>query len=181
MKRSIAMNSRPTFAPIYTGKNRHFVLVILVMVLFAATSFSAGTTAMASANTALQPPFQQALPPTISKVFLPDTVTQNGQVLLSFTISNPNSDPNPNVTLTGIQFTDSLPAGLIVAPPNQLNGNNCGGTLTATPGSSSISLSGGTIDPQVQLRPQPKSVQRMDPVASGSCFISVVLTATTVG
>ncbi len=175
------MNNRPTFAPICAGKNRHFALVILVMVLFAATSFSVGATATASANTALQPPFQQALPPTISKVFLPDTVTQNGQVLLSFTISNPNSDPNPNVTLTGIQFTDSLPAGLIVAPPNQLNGNNCGGTLTATPGSSSISLSGGTIDPQVQLRPQPKSVQRMDPVASGSCFISVVLTATTVG
>ncbi|HWX53888.1 MAG TPA: hypothetical protein VN176_04775 [Verrucomicrobiae bacterium] len=122
-----------------------------------------------------------AFPPTISKVFLPDTVTQNGQVLLSFTITNPNSDPNPNLTLTGIQFTDALPAGLEVASPNQLS-NSCGGTVTATPGSSSISLSGGSLGPAVQLRPQPKSFVRLaQPAASGSCFISVEVKATSVG
>jgi uncharacterized repeat protein (TIGR01451 family) len=121
-----------------------------------------------------------ALPPTISKLFLPDTVAQNGQVLLSFTINNPNSDPNTNMTLTGIQFTDALPAGLEVASPNQLN-NNCGGTVTATPGSTSISLSGGSLAPAAPLRPQPKSPIRRDPVANGSCFVSVEVKATSVG
>ena len=122
-----------------------------------------------------------AIPPAISKLFLPDTVTVNGTVLLSFAIINPNSDPNPNVTLTGLQFTDSLPAGVVVASPNQLS-NNCGGTVTADPGASSISLSGGSIGPAVQLRPQLKgAVRRLDPVASGACFISLVVQATTIG
>ncbi|HWZ43988.1 MAG TPA: hypothetical protein VNW97_10950, partial [Candidatus Saccharimonadales bacterium] len=122
-----------------------------------------------------------ATPPVISKLFLPDTVTVNGTTLLSFTISNPNSDPNPNVTLTGLQFTDSLPAGVVVASPNQLS-NDCGGTVTADPGSASISLSGGSLGPAVQLRPQLKgAVGRLQLVASGSCFISVEVRATTTG
>ena len=84
------------------------------------------------------------LPPTISKIFLPDTVAPDGTTLLSFTISNPNSDPDTDLTLNGIAFTDNLPAGLVIASPNELS-NDCGGTVTATPGSSSISLSGGTL------------------------------------
>jgi uncharacterized repeat protein (TIGR01451 family) len=129
-----------------------------------------------------------ALPPTISKLFSPDTITVNDQTLLSFTITNPNSDPNPNVTLTGIQFVDMLPAGVVVASPNQLS-NNCGGTVVATPGSSSISLSGGELGPAVGLRPQPKAPARsqasapirLQPAANGSCFVSVEVQATTAG
>lgn len=126
-------------------------------------------------------PVVDVIAPTISKLFLPDTVTVGGTTLLSFTIVNPNSDPNPNVTLTGVQFTDSLPAGVVVASPNQLF-SNCSGTVTADPGSSSVSLTGGSIGPQPQLRPQLKGlIGRKDPVAGGACFISVAVQANTSG
>ena len=126
-----------------------------------------------------------ALPPTISKLFLPDTIAQTGLSFLSFSINNPNSDPNPSVTITGVQFTDNLPAGLQVASPNQVT-SDCGGTVTATPGSSSISLSGGSIDPApASLRPVKKSktprLTQATPRAQGSCFISVAVTPTTTG
>jgi len=143
----------------------------------AATTIQAGVTGM---------------PPSINKLFLPDTVQVNGTVLLSFTIANPNSDTN--VTLTGIQFTDALPAGLVVASPNQLN-SNCGGTVTAVPGSSSISLSGGIVAPVVALLPARLPVLSIAPrqrasmpalsqsssAATGACFISVAVQATTTG
>ncbi|PWT87230.1 MAG: hypothetical protein C5B55_15125, partial [Blastocatellia bacterium] len=81
-------------------------------------------------------------PPTISKAFAPGTVVQNGSSTLSFTLSNPNT----NVSLTGIAFTDNLPTGLLVDSPNGLS-NGCGGAVTAVAGSSSISLSGGSLGP----------------------------------
>ncbi len=143
----------------------------------ATTSIQAGVTGM---------------PPSISKLFLPDTVRVNGTSLLSFTIANPNSDTN--VTLTGIQFTDALPAGMVVASPNQLN-SDCGGTVTAVPGSSSISLSGGIVAPVVALLPARLSLLSIAPrqrasmpvlsqslsAATGACFISVAVQATTIG
>ncbi len=144
------------------------------------TSTDAGTGNTSSASLTVT----AALPPTISKIFLPDTIAAGGQTLLSFTISNPNSDPNTNVTLTGIQFTDVLPAGVVVASPNQLS-NSCDGTVTATPGSGTITLSGGDLGPAVGLSPVRKvkalAPTRFDPTSSGSCFISVEVTAATSG
>src|SRR6185369_12239036 len=77
-----------------------------------------------------------------SKIFAPGTVVQNGSAVLNFTLSNPNT----HVSLTGIGFTDNLPAGLVVDLPNGLS-NGCGGTPTAVAGSSSISLSAGSLGP----------------------------------
>lgn len=120
------------------------------------------------------------LPPTINKLFLPDTVPANGTTLLSFTISNPNSDPQPNLTLTGIAFTDNLPEGLVIASANELT-NDCGGTVTAIPGSSSISLVGGTLAPAAQgLRPVLLMTQALAISAQGTCFISVKVQAPSV-
>jgi DNA-binding beta-propeller fold protein YncE len=79
-------------------------------------------------------------PATISKSFGAASIPLNGSTSLSFAIGN----PNPGTGLTSIGFTDNLPAGLVVATPSEAS-NDCGGTLTATAGSSSVSLSSGSL------------------------------------
>ncbi len=83
-----------------------------------------------------------ANPPGISKAFGGSTVPLNGSTSLTVTLSNPNA----NVTLNGVAFTDTLPAsiGMVVSTPNGLN-NQCGGAATATPGSGAVSLSGVSL------------------------------------
>ncbi len=79
-------------------------------------------------------------PPTIAKTFGAEVLPVGGTTSLQFTLTN----PNPTGTLTGVSFSDALPAGLVVATPNGLT-NLCGGTVTATAGSAVISLSAGSI------------------------------------
>jgi mucin-19 len=116
------------------------------------TSTNGGTGNTATANLTV------ATPPSITKAFGAAQIPLNGTTSLTFTITNPNT----NLALTGIAFTDNLPAGLVVATPNALN-NTCGGTATATAGSGSISLSAGTL------------------AASASCTVSVNVQGTTAG
>jgi hypothetical protein len=99
------------------------------------------------------------LPPTISKAFAPTSVTVGGASTLSFTITNPNNASS----LTGVGFTDTLPAGVVVSTPNALTGTCGGGTITATAASGSVSLSGATL------------------ASSASCTFSVSVTANTAG
>jgi hypothetical protein len=80
------------------------------------------------------------LPPVIADSFVPPAIGLGGTSTKSFTISNPNAVP-----LTGIAFTDALPAGLIVSTPNGVTGNSGGGTITAVAGSGSISLAGAIL------------------------------------
>ena len=115
------------------------------------TSTNGGTGNTASAKLSV------ATPVSISKAFGAASIPLNGVTSLTFTISNPNSS-----SASGIAFTDSLPAGLIVATPSNLN-NTCGGTATAVPGSGSVSLAGGTLG------------------ASSSCAVSVNIQGTTAG
>ncbi|WP_329106604.1 ice-binding family protein [Micromonospora sp. NBC_01699] len=98
-------------------------------------------------------------PPTIAKAFGDPTIPSGGTTSLDFTLTN----PNPSTPLTGVNFSDALPAGLVVATPNGLTGSCGGGTITATAGSSTISLTGATLP------------------ANGSCTFSVNVTATTSG
>jgi hypothetical protein len=72
-----------------------------------------------------------AVPPTIVKSFGAASIPLNGSTSLSFTINN----PNVSTTLTGVGFTGTLPAGLVVSTPNGLTGSCGGGTVTATAGS----------------------------------------------
>lgn len=98
-------------------------------------------------------------PPSISKVFGAASIPLNDSTSLSFTIVNSNATTG----LTGIAFSDTLPAGLVVATPNGLSGSCGGRAITATAGSNSISLSGAGL-------------------ASGSsCIFSVNVTGTTAG
>src|SRR5262249_28615872 len=96
-----------------------------------------------------------AAAPTITKSFGATSIPVGGTTSLTFTITNPNTSQ----TLTGISFTDPLPAGLWV--PNG-TASTCGGTVTTTaPGT--IAFSGGTL------------------AASGSCSFSVTVTGVSAG
>jgi uncharacterized repeat protein (TIGR01451 family) len=80
-------------------------------------------------------------PPSITKSFGTGSIAVGGSTSLTFTISNPNA----GAALSGVDFTDSLPAGLAVSTPNGLTGACGGGTITATEGASSVSLAGATL------------------------------------
>jgi uncharacterized repeat protein (TIGR01451 family) len=116
------------------------------------SSTEGGTGNTASANLTV------ATPPSISKAFGASTIPLNGTTSLTLTITNPNS----TVALTGVAFTDNLPAGLVVATPNGLV-NTCSGTVTATAGSGTVSLSGSTV------------------AASSSCTVVVNVQGTSAG
>jgi hypothetical protein len=97
-------------------------------------------------------------PPTIVKFFGAVSLPLGGSTPLSFTLDNPNA----TTALTGVGFTDVLPAGLVVSTPYVLVGG-CSGTITANPGSGVIGLAGATLGP------------------SSSCTFSVDVTGTTPG
>ncbi|WP_263357026.1 beta strand repeat-containing protein [Acidicapsa ligni] len=78
--------------------------------------------------------------PVLQMAFGAASIPFRGATTLTFTLNNPNA----SVALTTTAFSDTLPAGLVVTTPNSLS-NSCGGTATATAGSSSITLTAGTI------------------------------------
>lgn len=104
------------------------------------------------------PPPPVTQPPTFTKAFAVTNVALNGSTSLTFTLSNPNT----GASLSGIGFTDTMPAGLVVATPNGLNGT-CSGTITATLGSGTVSLSGAAL------------------AASATCSITVNVSAVAAG
>ena len=80
--------------------------------------------------------------PTVSKFFYPDEVKPGGTTTLTITLSNTDATA---AKLTA-PFTDSLPAGMVVAGlPTTVPDDTCGGTLSAPTGGSVITLTGGTI------------------------------------
>lgn len=81
----------------------------------------------------------RGIPPTLSKAFDPTVIGPGGTSQLRLTLQNPNPAP-----LQGVFINDSYPAGLRNAAPPRFS-NTCGGTVTATPGDGSLSLSGGLI------------------------------------
>ncbi|MCA1610500.1 MAG: hypothetical protein LC780_06495, partial [Acidobacteria bacterium] len=95
------------------------------------------------------------LPPTLVKAFVPNPVAVGAASVLTFTVTNPNAA----VGLTGLSFTDSLPAGL-TAPDGTTAA--CGGSLVIT-GGNLLTFTGGTR------------------LAGASCAIPVTVTATTAG
>ena len=139
-------------------------------------TYSADTVHSGSSNSASLTVIPTAAP-AIAKAFSASKVGQNSKVNVSFTIVNPNAA----ATLTGISFTDALPAGLIVATPNNLI-SDCGGTLTAVAGSSSISLAGGSLAPAAPTPLLRKtSLRQTAGVASGQCVITADLLVTGTG
>jgi trimeric autotransporter adhesin len=104
------------------------------------------------------------LGPTLAESFDVSTLPLGASTTLNFTVGNPFT----SMPLTGVGFTDTLPAGLVVATPNGLSSGagdcqSSGGTVTAPAGGNSISLSGASIN------------------ASDSCTFSVIVTAVQAG
>jgi uncharacterized repeat protein (TIGR01451 family) len=95
--------------------------------------------------------------PAFAKSFSPSTTSAGVPVTLSFSITN-----NSGIELTGLNFADNLPTGLLVANPPNLT-NTCGGTPSALPGGTSIALSGGTL------------------AANATCIVTVQVVAASVG
>nr|MDJ0614520.1 autotransporter outer membrane beta-barrel domain-containing protein [Rhizobiaceae bacterium] len=98
-------------------------------------------------------------PPTFTKVFTPDTIFQTDVSTLTFTIDNSTS----LLAATSLNFTDNFPAAITVAGIPSVSNSCTGGTVTAAAGSSSISYTGGAVQP------------------STACEISVSVTSSTVG
>ena len=116
-----------------------------------------GFTVPASGSTTVSAP--PPMPPDIAKTFGAATVPVFSSTSLTFLITNPNT----TTTLTGVNFVDTLPVGLVVSTPPNLIGSCGGGTITAVAGTNSVGLSGATLPPL------------------GSCSFSVNVTAILAG
>jgi uncharacterized repeat protein (TIGR01451 family) len=100
---------------------------------------------------------QAQSPPTIAKSFSAATVGLNSSVTLTFTLTN----PNPATDLTGVSFSDDMPAGLLIANPDSLGGTCDTSVVTLSP--TNISLVGTVL------------------LANSSCTLSIDVLATAAG
>lgn len=100
-------------------------------------------------------------PPTITKTFSPTSMPIGATSTLTLNFANPAA--NGAVALTGVAVSDALPAGLQVAATPATT-NTCGATFAPNPGDTALTVSGGTV-----------------PGSSGTCAVSVAITATTSG
>ena len=96
-------------------------------------------------------------PPTVAKSFSPATIAANGTSTLTITLTNSNA-----ASITGTTVTDAYPANLVNASTPAVS-NNCWGTVVASAGGTSLTLSGGTIP------------------ALGSCTVRVTVTSAIAG
>lgn len=100
--------------------------------------------------------------PPLTKAFSPNPVAVNGESTLTFTLGNTNTVP-----LTGVRFSDNLPAGLVVAATPTAT-TTCGGSPSWTPAAGDTVLNFG--------QPTGATIP-----ASGSCTVGVRVRATTAG
>lgn len=99
---------------------------------------------------------------TVAKSFSPSTVFAGTDSMLTITVTR-----NANVSaLTGLALTDPLPAGHVVGASPAAATTCTGATVVASPGSTSISLSGGSL---------------AGGAASTSCTITVPVTTPNTG
>jgi hypothetical protein len=97
--------------------------------------------------------------PSITKSFNPTSVVVGSTSVMTLTLTNPNV-----VDMTGVAFTDNFAAlGLVITSAAPTGTPLCTGTVTATTGTSVVSLTGGTL------------------AANSSCQIVVTVRANTVG
>ena len=77
---------------------------------------------------------------SVAKAVAPTTVAAGADTRMTITLTRAAGA----TALTGLAFTDTLPAAhLVSATPNLVN--NCGGAVTATSGTNIVSLAGGSL------------------------------------
>ncbi len=80
---------------------------------------------------------------SISKAFSPSSIPPGGSSTLTVTLTNTAA-----VTITGANFSDSLPLQMVVATPSVYSTSGCGSpTFAPVAGASSFSVSGATLAP----------------------------------
>lgn len=106
-----------------------------------------------------------SFPAEMNKGFSPISIAVGETSRLNISVFNPNAFP-----LTNASWTDNLigiQPGLVIASPVGLT-NSCGGSVTASAGSTTVSLNGGTVPAQTGSTP-------------GSCTVSINVTSLTLG
>ncbi len=103
-------------------------------------------------------------PPGVSKVFTPSTITAGATSTLKFTVTNPNAA----IALSGVTFTDTFPANLVLAATGTQTASCTGvgsafGGVAATLGGTTVGLNSTVIGP------------------SGSCTFTVLVQGNTAG
>ena len=150
-----------TFNPVLPGPANAGGLTYFRLVAYNASN--SGTNARLYVDNVRVEGCQTALHPSIAKAFAPASIPLVGGVsTLTFTLANPNA-----TQLTGVRFTDSLPANVQVAAPPAAT-TTCGGSPTWAPVAGANLLAfgqatGATIP------------------GSSSCTVSVNVTGTTSG
>lgn len=112
-----------------------------------------------SSNTTSPPVLSEAFSNVSGSIQGVSYIYAGGTATVSFTVTNPNAA----ASLSGINFSDTLPAGMVLANPVSSAGSCPAGTVAATAGGSTVSLSGAALP------------------AAGSCTFSVNVTSATVG
>ena len=97
--------------------------------------------------------------PVFTKAFSPNSIAWRGTSTLALTIDNTGA----TVTAADAAFTDQLPAGMAVAAAPNASTTCVGGTLTADPGATVVSLTGAQVS------------------AASVCTVQVSITSNAVG
>ncbi|MEM7126497.1 MAG: SdrD B-like domain-containing protein [Chloroflexota bacterium] len=98
---------------------------------------------------------------TLTKAFIPTTIAAGGTTTLIFTIAE---NPIDDFVANTVRFTDTLPSGLVLATPANVQQTCTGGTITAVNGGSTINV-----------------VDTVLPDGTSNCTVSVDVTAATTG
>ncbi|NJD23984.1 MAG: DUF11 domain-containing protein, partial [Betaproteobacteria bacterium] len=132
-----------------------------------AAAFTNGASAMGSLANVANGVTDQCLvvnriAPALTKAFAPATINQGGTSTLTFTLANSGTNP----AQSGINFTDTLPANVVIAAtPNVTSSCPSGaGVVTATAGTGVITVTGATMN-----------------AAQASCTVTVDVTSNTAG